>query len=376
MGATWWSQSENDLLVSLVKTGIDWDEIKIQFPNRTKQALKDRARDVGLRWKGSYWSPEEDALLINLVPTAPSWSKLLFCFPRRTRNSIYHRMSVLGLKKINWTEADLAALEGSEYSQMYASIHNHSRETIKYKRRSLGYSALPHRVPFRNKCDGSVFQNITPLASYWAAFIFADGHIRPKGTALSISLSFKDEEHLQKLADFLKFQGRIVRFEASSFSGKSKAIRLSVCEQELVSGLSMNYFVPIGGKKLSYKAPTHLDESNTLAFLAGLIDADGCIVKRKHYGTNGIPTERESFLVHLCGHRHILEWILSFLHERELVSCRTKVTKHSNSEKISVLYLQGTKFMKVAERIQTLGLPLMSRKWDKVMSDLACKLVA
>lgn len=132
----------------------------------------------------------------------------------------------------------------------------------------------------RRKCslNESAFEYITEDSAYWLGFLIADGCItrnkrHPNSQPLlKVNLGLNDSGQLQKLRNFLSFEGKITLC--------AKYCSMSVSSRRIVEDLERYGVVA----RKSRRTMAHsLLESNR-HFWRGVIDGDGCIyVKANNY---------------------------------------------------------------------------------------------
>lgn len=112
--------------------------------------------------------------------------------------------------------------------------------------------------------------------SYWAGFIAADGWVQDQNRGqdrISITLSQRDREHLEKLA--LAIGATTINdFTARSYGQDRIFSRISFVSNELSNDLAGNFNIT-PKKSLTLEPPELDDEECRLAFIAGYIDGDG-----------------------------------------------------------------------------------------------------
>lgn len=196
--------------------------------DRSIKAIRKKAKELGLSINES-WS-EKQLELLKYHWQYSNMKTLLEIFPNRTYNSLMLQAKRIGVKSL-----------------------------IKRKRKGS--------LKFLDElnCENSY---------YWWGFIMADGHLSAEGD-LVISLSIKDLNHLQELADIIgcsiKINQSITSYSVSKFCtlrikdltfGKKWYDLLSMVSQKTYNPPNLKYF---------YK------KEYLIYFLIGLIDGDGSI---------------------------------------------------------------------------------------------------
>lgn len=121
------------------------------------------------------------------------------------------------------------------------------------------------------------FSNISPLNSYWAGFIAADGNIYKN--SLAIYISIKDKEHILRFMDDVKFTGKLREY---TIYNKFVMCGVSITSNKIVNDLK-TYFNIVPKKSLILTPPELTDRLCISNFIVGYIDGDGSI---GHYNNN------------------------------------------------------------------------------------------
>jgi len=196
--------------------------------------------------------------------------------------------------------------------------------------------------------DSSFFTYPTPLNSYWAGFLAADGWIidTPRNKQVSVQLDSKDKVHLELFASQVGFNGKL--YEGMNDRGFSKTnprpwTRLTVCgAAQWIKDLKENFGI-IPAKSLILEPPTNLNHECSIAFVCGLFDGDGYVETNKTM----------SFL----GTSKVVSWIGTMVQYPCSFGAfnsifRLRFTKEQTKDFVA----------QVDSR-----LPLLQRKWNKVL---------
>lgn len=240
---------------------------------------------------------------------------------------------------------------------MLAEYFKTDRNTIS---RYLNLYDIPKRNHSRYLFDEYFFDKPNILNSYWAGFIAADGCIaNKKGSGgynyLSIGLSVKDQNHLEKFKSDIKFSGPVSIDNAGM-------CKLRIFSQKICDDLSRNFNI-IQRKTLILEPPFGLSDECILSYFAGIIDGDGSI-----YYIRGAPT------ISLLSTELVLEW-LSFELRRLLdLESALGISKTKNKKNNNIYYdlciYKFTDIIKIYKAINELDIQPMSRKWDKIKNVL------
>jgi hypothetical protein len=279
----------------------------------------------------SCWSEEEMSVLrssLNLMP----YKEIQALLPLRTIAAIKRRADLMNLRK--------------NRSQMCSL----SRRIVSVNREFFDVPGL--------------------VNSYWAGFIAADGCVidHPR-FELRLGVHPKDRGHIERFALDVGFNGQIsektyerkeVRDGYGSFDRSARVVICSV--PEWVSALANNFNVT-PRKTFTLQPPKLLDRDCSLAFLAGLIDGDGCIHVSPEY--RGRPRARTI----LVGTEVVLLLVQDLLGSIDFAVEKGCVRKNRGCFK----YGWGHKAtLQLYEAVRGLGLPLMKRKWSQLDSLKLC----
>lgn len=180
---------------------------------------------------------------------------------------------------------------------------------------------------------------------YWIGFLLADGHFGENGR-ISLTLSAKDLDHLQKYAKFINCN-----------NVKTNDIKCSISTLKRDYGkMLMNKF-NINTNK-TYNPPNksffiNLDRQKIMSIICGFIDGDGHIYKLH---------KRKDFAITIKTHG---SWI-DILNYFSLVLIG-KESAYINKKGYALLNISDTEKIKNIKReIENLSLPYMNRKWDNI----------
>lgn len=202
---------------------------------------------------------------------------------------------------IPWTELEVQTLKDNygkiKIEQLEKLIPSRSRGAIQKeagRRKIKGNHQLAARKLF---FDDNFFSRQNIISAYWAGFIAADGSIG-KGNSLHISLSLKDEKHIIKFSERIKYNGKISRHQ-NSISPEQQYSKISIWgANNIVSNLQKTYNI-ISNKTDVLKPPKITNRKNILAYIAGYFDGDGCLWE----------TETSPITWSVCGNYDMICWI-------------------------------------------------------------------
>lgn len=214
----------------------------------------------------------------------------------------------------------------------------------------------------RLKADDHFFKIPNILNCYWAGFIAADGSIRhiKNRKELSIQISLKDVEHLEKFVEQIKFDGSLTKYTRSN--GISMC-SIHINSNEICEDLEKNFNI-VPKKTFIYKPPENLSDEYKDAFIAGYIDGDGCIRKFKtKYNTYYSIDTRGTTEINKFIKERFLEISKdgSFGNRFKCGSINYEdVTKNHCRYKIS-----GALCDMILKKYRLYDIPLLKRKWFK-----------
>lgn len=200
--------------------------------------------------------------------------------------------------------------------------------------------------------DGSL------LSCYWAGFIAADGCIIDGNGqhGVKIKLSEKDRPHLERFC-----------LDAGSDSPVKSSERgycyVSLHSAQWVRTLAQRlHITPRKSKTL--RPPVGLTEAQALAFIAGLIDGDGCIsYSRYSYGKKNSPvTEYPS--IDVCGTTPMMDWVKGFMDKFVPSNRQAAVCFYKSG--LARWKAGGKRAVEIKRCIEDLDLPLLARKWNRI----------
>lgn len=202
------------------------------------------------------------------------------------------------------------------------------------------------------------------INSYWSGFIAADGCVyKTKGqNCLNIFISYKDIQHLERFKEDIGFSGdiKIIDRENSGRNLKgcritsSKMCRINIFSDSICNDLFSNYNIT-PKKSLTLQPPPQLCDRDIIAYIAGLIDGDGCIAKNK-----------KSYSIYIIGTKQILKWCLSninrILGEQNSVS----IKKPKGKKMYRMVLSKKNTLIKMYDLVNNFNIPKLSRKWEKL----------
>ena len=197
-----------------------------------------------------------------------------------------------------------------------------------------------------NKGDLSVLMEETPKAYYWMGFLLADGHFS-KRNLIKVTLASKDKDYLKCLQEFLSIPNM-------QTEKKGQAVSIKTMDTRVVPLIVDKFNI---SNKKTYNPPnlSFIKDRNLLmSLIIGFIDGDGCIAKKgKAFSLN----------IHCHG-----SWL-------KTINMFAKTINPTSKAKIGVdgyasVSITNNESLKSLKRLsQSLHLPIMNRKWDKIDLD-------
>lgn len=178
-------------------------------------------------------------------------------------------------------------------------------EKYKLHRSTIQRVLRRNNIPLR-KVMPKIFYNVnffdefTPESCYWAGFIAADGYIRSDRNCVTVHLSVRDYEHLEKLAYMTGYAGN------PNTNGDSCI--LSFNGKWFVKALERNFGIK-PRKTFDICIPETIPYDMLRFFIRGYFDGDGFITKSGGYVHIGITS----------GSNEMLEQIGNFFYDNGVV---------------------------------------------------------
>jgi len=190
--------------------------------------------------------------------------------------------------------------------------------------------------------DHAFFSKVTPLSSYIAGFIAADGCI-VNDRVLQVSVNVKDQVHLQKMLKHMKSN-------ANLGYGKDNTAKFSIPSTQIAADLLRHYNIT-PRKSLTLEPPNITGKDNIKAFISGYIDGDGCF----RYGSRSKDGNWKYLVLEVIGTRRFLEWMNNNLPVTGSVR---------DIDTYARLALTCAKAYAAYNYLWDPSLPLLERKWD------------
>jgi hypothetical protein len=271
-----------------------------------------------------FWSPEEDQILLMNYGKIP-FKQISNFLPGRTRSAVKGRARNLGMK------GDVATV-------MPLAVRKYTLNEY--------YFSMP-----------------TPVNSYWAGFIAADGCISPERRSIKITLAKKDAEHLAKFTRSIAYNGPISTHKGGGFKPQSPCVTLNICGASLwISDLEKNFSIS-PRKTFTSKPPVGLDESCRLAFITGYLDGDGSIYLASNIYKN---TTYRRIGMSFRGTKEMLNWIRACFDQ--LVPSSKEAASVSDDGVFPRYIIAGSRAEALLHKLYSINVPRLERKWSLLES--------
>lgn len=240
---------------------------------QNRKTSKDDEDEICKRYKNGE-SPYDIAEDYNITPQAV-YNKLEKRDIERSKEVTFSDDEIDNIKQL-YRDGQSTASIGNRFDVSAGVINKKLRENG-VEIRNLSESHRKHTF------KEDAFESLNNETLYWLGFLITDGGIyNPEygQKQILLSLSTKDEEHVEKFKKFLNAEHPIVTNERDGYT----SARITITSDEMASDLR-DYGIT-QRKSFTAKASDELIDSRH--FWRGVIDGDGCISTRK----NGTPRLR------------------------------------------------------------------------------------
>ncbi len=189
-----------------------------------------------------------------------------------------HSRSVSESAKAEIAAAYLGGENGLEISARYGIGTTTVYSALRKMNVSRRSKVEAHR---KYSVDESCFDTITPESAYWIGFLMADGSVFHQAGAswrLSLQLSVKDEEHVERFRRFVKATSRLYRVGSHGTCGPTVMIVIS--SNRLAEALARYGVVPNKTKSAEV-----IGLEGNRDFWRGVIDGDGNLGRSLRFGS-------------------------------------------------------------------------------------------
>lgn len=270
-----------------------------------------------------------------------------------------------GSTKTRWTEEEDAIIaEGYSQCLHYKKIqeqllpHKSEHAVKKRIKNTFGLERSDEYLDYLKRADGRVhyneskFENNTIELFYWIGFLAADGCVIKNGRNYTLCLGLKDKESILKYNEFVECDRCIWRPASMVYE-----CRFSITNKTY--NILKNKFNITPKKTFDLLPPENMTEKETLAYIAGALDGDGCCGIKKSTDYTGVVREYPCLSI-VSASKIFIEWF------KKNIEAHTPTTREIQDRRTyytySVSYIHLTDFLKV---LIDLNLPLMERKIPK-----------
>jgi len=193
------------------------------------------------------------------------------------------------------------------------------------------------------------FSKKSLISCYWAGYLAAVGNISPQKNTVYIKLNQQDKKHLQQFQDDSCHTGLIHELD-------EKIILLQFHSAEKwIKDLSKNFSIT-AKKHLNLKPPIDLSEKEALSYIIGYFDGNGDLNDNK---------QKYDYGMQIKGNQFILLWIKSWfdIWYPPLNKKILDIKKYKKS--LFKYFLLGVRAKYIIEKLMSINLPRLSRKWDQ-----------
>lgn len=129
------------------------------------------------------------------------------------------------------------------------------------------------------KFDNTVFDKIdSEEKAYWLGFIYADGNISSNNNSLTINLSAKDKEHLEKFNNFIKNTKSVREFNTKTNGKEYPTCQIIVTNKHFKERLIELGVCPKKSLVLTFPPiDIFVNPKLIVDFIRGYVDGDGCL---------------------------------------------------------------------------------------------------
>jgi hypothetical protein len=369
MGKRWTNKEIEKLIKLYPNNSVTQIAYLLDHPERS---VSWKISKLNLSEKCKRWTEEEDKILIDNFPTTPA-RELAKILINRNINTIYARAEKLGVKKGNiWTTEDLEFLEENYTSlnhyNLVEKFPNRSTDAIQIKAgRVLRQKDKARKRIHKHSVNENFFSSISPISSYWAGFIGADGNIF--GNSVKIELQIRDKHHLERFVSDTNFKGTVddisrvfksgIMAHRSTVNKVYTYSRLRVSSQQWVKDLNNNFNIT-EKKSLTLKPPDFDNYEKSIPYIIGYIDGDGCI----SLGAKKRNTTNSYWYLSVIGTHGVLSFIKITLDKLFPYSNNSKQASIIKKGKVYCYTVGGKRIVEAIEYLNQIDVPKLQRKWD------------
>jgi hypothetical protein len=202
-----------------------------------------------------------------------------------------------------------------------------------------------------NNVNDFYFSEITIENSYWAGFLAADGCLQQGMKNLSLGLQHIDLGHLEKFKSNINFKGKIHThtYFHKQLKKNYTFSNMTITSPRMCEDLKTNFNLT-PKKSLTLKPPINLNFEQSLSYIKGYIDGDGCI------DTSG------NMNLKIHGTEEVMIWIKTILNT---ITKGGSIWPRKNIFIYSITGFYAMEVLPIILNSVSLGL---ERKWGKVIN--------
>jgi len=215
-----------------------------------------------------------------------------------------------------------------------------------------------YNIKVKNEFDPTAlknnFKNLlknTNETYYWIGFLLADGCFDVGRKSISLEISKKDENHLDKFIKFLNYGKKSHRRDNVCVSGSDFANMTAICEKFNIKSNKTENPPDV----LLYQK---FNPQLLFSLIVGFIDGDGNI-RKVGKNSNQITIENHCLWkdFHIMVEKFLFSYFGFYYDDHQRFNCR-------GYSCLSIC--QKGIIRKIKEKIISLKLPMLERKWDKI----------
>ena len=187
---------------------------------------------------------------------------------------------------------------------------------------------------------------------YCLGLLFADGHFDTNTNRVTITLQSKDIDTLNAVAEFLHC--KLLKYD--------DYVEINFCGKYVIENLIQKY--KINNQKTYNPCDiSSISHENMIAFIIGFIDGDGCIKKRTDSDLYNITIKlHKSWENNL---NFMVEKLYTFFNVTKIP--HTITVKDKDREYVEIVFGNSIVLNGLMDFIQQHNLPVIRRKWNKIL---------
>lgn len=188
-------------------------------------------------------------------------------------------------------------------------------------------------------------------AAYWLGFIYADGYVSPKRSYFNVGLQRRDEDHLDKLKEFLKSDAQLGRY---NYTGHPQS-RLNISNRKLSDRLR-ELGIIVGRNRFNLTIEG-LPPEMYRHFIRGLIDGDGYVCENNKWPQ-----------IRLVGQDDMLDWTNDIIFKTLSIPQQPKKLVNKKDIILCISFAGRTQAAKLGDWIYRDAQVFMQRKCNRYLA--------